>query len=46
MFDEPVIAYSYQVCGLLDGEANILLVETTFDTLNDKATLYAIKEDK
>ncbi|KAI7895084.1 methionine synthase [Mucor mucedo] len=41
-FDELVVAYSEQVRGLLDGGADILLVETIFDTLNAKAVLYAI----
>ncbi|GAA5795640.1 hypothetical protein HPULCUR_001002 [Helicostylum pulchrum] len=41
-FDELVEAYSEQVRGLLDGGADILLVETIFDTLNAKAALYAI----
>jgi 5-methyltetrahydrofolate--homocysteine methyltransferase len=36
-------AYSEQVNGLLDGGADILLVETVFDTLNCKAALYAIE---
>jgi 5-methyltetrahydrofolate--homocysteine methyltransferase len=41
-FDELVTAYAEQVRGLLDGGADILLVETIFDTLNAKAALYAI----
>ncbi|HAY76398.1 MAG TPA: methionine synthase, partial [Gemmatimonadetes bacterium] len=41
-FDELVRAYSEQTKGLLDGGADILLVETAFDTLNAKAALYAI----
>ncbi|GBB90838.1 hypothetical protein RclHR1_17940001 [Rhizophagus clarus] len=41
-FDELIEAYSEQVRGLLDGGADILLVETIFDTLNAKAALYAI----
>ncbi|CAG8568101.1 1896_t:CDS:10, partial [Acaulospora morrowiae] len=41
-FDELVDAYTEQVRGLLDGGADILLVETIFDTLNAKAALYAI----
>ncbi|KAI8056297.1 methionine synthase [Gilbertella persicaria] len=41
-FDELVIAYAEQVRGLLDGGADILLVETIFDTLNAKAALFAI----
>ncbi len=42
-FDELVETYSDAVKGLLDGGAHILLVETTFDTLNAKAALYAIE---
>jgi len=41
-FDELVEAYAEQTKGLLDGGADILLVETIFDTLNAKAALYAI----
>jgi len=42
-FDGLVEAYSQQVGALLDGGADILLVETVFDTLNAKAALYAIE---
>jgi 5-methyltetrahydrofolate--homocysteine methyltransferase len=42
-FDEMVIAYTEQVRGLLDGGADILLIETIFDTLNAKAALFAIQ---
>ena len=35
-------AYTEQARGLLDGGADILLIETVFDTLNAKAALYAI----
>ena len=38
-FDELRIAYKQQVEALLDGGADILLVETIFDTLNAKAAL-------
>ena len=41
-FNELVDAYLEQVRGLVDGGADILLVETIFDTLNCKAALYAI----
>eukprot|EP00842_Homolaphlyctis_polyrhiza_P006501 jgi/Hompol1/6852/HPOL_005097-RA len=41
-FDALVTAYAEQVRGLLDGGADILLVETIFDTLNAKAALFAI----
>lgn len=36
-------AYQFQVEGLMDGGADILLVETIFDTLNAKACLSAIQ---
>ncbi len=39
-----VTAYSESVRGLLDGGADLLLVETVFDTLNCKAALYAIDQ--
>lgn len=41
-FDELVEAYTEQCRGLLDGGADILLVETVFDTLNAKAALFAV----
>lgn len=41
-FPQLVDAYTEQARGLLDGGADILLVETVFDTLNAKAALYAI----
>ncbi|XP_041818840.1 methionine synthase isoform X1 [Chelmon rostratus] len=41
-FDALVEAYTEQVRGLLDGGADILLVETIFDTANAKAALFAI----
>lgn len=41
-FDQLVEAYTEQVRGLHDGGADILLVETVFDTLNCKAALFAI----
>ena len=37
-------AYREQVAALLEGGVDVLLVETTFDTLNLKAALYAIEE--
>ena len=45
-FDELRIAYKQQTEALLDGGADILLVETIFDTLNAKAALFAIEEVK
>lgn len=41
-FDQLVAAYFEQVRGLVDGGADILLVETIFDTLNAKAAIFAI----
>lgn len=45
-FDELRAAYKQQAEALLDGGADILLVETVFDTLNAKAGLFAIEEIK
>ena len=42
-FDQVVEAYSEQVKGLIDGGADLILVETVFDTLNAKAALFAIQ---
>lgn len=41
-FDQLVTAYLQQVRGLVEGGADILMVETIFDTLNCKAALFAI----
>jgi len=41
-FDDLAEAYYTQVRGLVDGDADVLLVETIFDTLNAKAALFAI----
>jgi 5-methyltetrahydrofolate--homocysteine methyltransferase len=43
-FDELKTAYFDQAKGLLDGDVDLFLVETVFDTLNCKAALYAIRE--
>ena len=43
-FDELVAAYTESVDALMDGGADLLLVETVFDTLNCKAALFAIDE--
>ncbi|HWU44550.1 MAG TPA: homocysteine S-methyltransferase family protein, partial [Bdellovibrio sp.] len=43
-FEELKVAYKEQVLGLLAGGVDILLPETTFDTLNLKAALFAISE--
>ena len=42
-FDELVEAYTEQVRGLIEGGADLLLIETIFDTLNAKAALFAIQ---
>jgi 5-methyltetrahydrofolate--homocysteine methyltransferase len=43
-FDEVATAYYEQVKGLVDGGADLLLIETIFDTLNAKAAIFAIKK--
>src|ERR671919_951531 len=43
-FDELRLAYGEQARGLIEGGADILLIETIFDTLNAKAAIYAIAE--
>lgn len=42
-FMELVAAYTEQIRALMDGGVHLLLPETTFDTLNLKAALYAIE---
>ncbi len=42
-FDELVNAYLEAIGGLVEGGADILMVETVFDTLNCKAALFAIE---
>jgi len=42
-FDELAKGYGEAVRGLLDGGADLLMVETIFDTLNAKAALFAIE---
>jgi 5-methyltetrahydrofolate--homocysteine methyltransferase len=37
-------AYAEQIRGLIDGEADIILIETIFDTLNAKAAIFACEE--
>jgi 5-methyltetrahydrofolate--homocysteine methyltransferase len=43
-FDDLKVAYQEQAKGLIDGGADLLLVETVFDTLNAKAALFGIQE--
>jgi 5-methyltetrahydrofolate--homocysteine methyltransferase len=44
-FDQLREAYAEQVRGLLDGGADLLLIETIFDTLNAKAAIHAIMDE-
>src|SRR3990172_7342839 len=41
-FDEMLAAYTDAARGLIDGGADIILIETVFDTLNCKAAIYAV----
>ncbi len=43
-FDQLVAAYREQTAALVEGGADVLLVETVFDTLNCKAALFAIDQ--
>ena len=43
-FDELKQAYYDQVRGLVDGGADLILIETFFDTLNAKAAIFAVGE--
>ncbi len=43
-FDELTLAYREQAKGLIDGGADLLLIETVFDTLNAKAALFGIED--
>ena len=45
-FEDLRKTYKEQAIALLEGEVDILLVETVFDTLNAKAALFAIDELK
>ncbi|MDT7548441.1 MAG: 5-methyltetrahydrofolate--homocysteine methyltransferase [Actinomycetota bacterium] len=42
-YDELVSAYLEQANGLVDGGADLLLIETIFDTLNAKAAIFAVE---
>ena len=42
-FDELVEDYSVATRGLIEGGADIILIETVFDTLNAKAAVFAVK---
>src|SRR6185436_17361951 len=43
-FEELRVAYREATAGLVDGGADLLMVETVFDTLNCKAALFAIDD--
>ena len=43
-FDELVGVYSESTRGLIEGGADIILIETIFDTLNAKAAIYAVQQ--
>jgi 5-methyltetrahydrofolate--homocysteine methyltransferase len=43
-FDDLRLAYGEQLRGLIDGGADIVLIETIFDTLNAKAAIFAAEE--
>ena len=43
-FDDLRIAYAEQLRGLIDGGADLILIETIFDTLNAKAAIFACNE--
>ncbi len=43
-FDDLVEAYYKATQGLVDGGADLLLIETIFDTLNAKAAIFAVQK--
>ncbi len=43
-FEELAQAYHEQAAGLMDGGADVLFIETVFDTLNAKAALFAVDQ--
>ncbi len=43
-YDDLVTAYNEAVKGLIDGGADIILIETVFDTLNAKAAIFAVEQ--
>src|SRR3954453_9290720 len=44
-FDQIVESYAEQIRGLRDGGADLLLIETIFDTLNAKAAIVAARDE-
>src|SRR4030095_4284911 len=43
-YDDLVVAYGEAVAALAEGGADIIVVETVFDTLNAKAALFAVED--
>nr|WP_246589600.1 methionine synthase [Marinobacterium ramblicola] len=43
-FDQLVESYTESVDGLVEGGADLILIETIFDTLNAKAAIYAVEQ--
>ncbi|MDP2901970.1 MAG: methionine synthase [Methylovulum sp.] len=43
-FDDLVTAYTEAAQGLIDGGADLILIETIFDTLNAKAAIFAVEQ--
>jgi 5-methyltetrahydrofolate--homocysteine methyltransferase len=43
-FDDLRIAYAQQIKALVEGGADLILIETVFDTLNAKAAVFAAEE--
>jgi len=43
-FDELVGVYSQSTRGLIEGGADIIMIETIFDTLNAKAAIFAVQQ--
>ncbi len=43
-FDDLRVAYGEQIRALIDGGADLILIETIFDTLNAKAAIFACQE--
>ncbi len=43
-FDELVAAYTESTRGLVEGDADLILIETIFDTLNAKAAVFAVEQ--
>ena len=43
-WDQLVAAYDEAAEGLIEGGADILVIETIFDTLNAKAAIFAVEQ--